>query len=393
MAFSLFGKKPAPRPEAERPPAKGGAGARPAAKAESDDELSSLDFTLPGEVPKSGRSRIEVEESSHQVPEAVEQAAMLFSVEQTEQAESVLESAIRHERLNRYERRAWGMLFDLYQLQGRRDAFETLALEFAAKFETSPPTWMAAAAEERDPMLATGGGAFVSLAGPLNGKSLDTLKLLLKNAEKNPTVRLDMAKVTDADEQGCGLLQNVLVRLKKSGKECVLSGADRLAALLAKKITPGTREREQTWLLLLTLHQQTYQQEAFEDVAVNYAITFEVSPPSWEAPKAKPAASAGQPEPVMPVTPACSLEGELVAVDEAAFSRIRMQAETSDDVVVDVGKLVRMDFIAAAHLLNVLNELVSAGKKVSLIKASHLVTALWEVIGLDRVARVETRKT
>jgi hypothetical protein len=37
------------------------------------------------------------------------------------------------------------------------------------------------------------------------------------------------------------------------------------------------------WLLLLELHQQAFHQEAFEEAAVNYAITFEVSPPSWEA--------------------------------------------------------------------------------------------------------------
>jgi len=390
MAFSLFGKKqPVPAPTSKAP--KAPAGADNAALPPADDELISLDFTHPGDIPASNKEqRIEVREVAGQVPAAIEQAAMLYSAEQGGLACEALQIAIHEEDLGRFTQRAWGMLFDLYQELGRQHDFETLAFEYAAKFETSPPTWTSPGSREREKAAAGAGRSSIALAGMLDIKAQEPLKQLLKFAEKNPAVRLDLAKVTDADDSGCALLNSVLRQLKKHRKECALAGADKLAAILAKKTTPGKRERENTWLLLLELHQHLFDQNAFEEAAVNYAVTFEVSPPSWEPPKAKP--SQAGPEPAA-AAQGCVLEGSIIAGDESAFVNLRLEAERRDDVVVDVSRLRRMDFVAAANLMNVVTALVSARKTVRFVKASHLLTALWEIIGLDRVARIDTRKT
>lgn len=388
MAFSLFGKKPIRSvPTAKSPAKPADDTALPA-----EDELNSLDFTHPGDIPASKKeARIQVQESAQQVPSVIEQAAMLYSAEQAELACDTLQAAIHLEDLGRYTQRAWGMLFDLYQQLDRKVDFETLALEYAAKFETSPPTWTAPGSEERLPAAGSGRSS-IALAGVLDLKAQEQLKQLMKFAEKNPGVRLDLAKVADADDQGCALLNSVLRQLKKMRKECVFTGAEKLAAILAKKTVPGKRERENTWLLLLELYRHLFAQEAFEDAAVNYAVTFEVSPPSWEPPKVKPSQAGAGPL-VATATNTCSLEGDIVSADESAFAAIRVQAEKGDDVIVDVSRLRRMDFVAAANLMNVVSAVVAARKSVRFIKASHLLTALWEIIGLDRVARIETRKT
>jgi ABC-type transporter Mla MlaB component len=392
MAFSLFGKKqtvPAPMTKTPKNAARTDDKSAPAP---GDDELVSLDFTQPGEIPEAKKGvRIEVQEVSQQVPVVIEQAAMLFSAEQGALACDTLQTAIHGEDLGRFTQRAWGMLFDLYQEMGRQHDFETLAFEYAAKFETSPPTWTAPGSAERDKAAPGAGRSSIALAGVLDLKAQEPLKQLIKFAEKNAAVRLDLAKVTDADDPGCALLNSVLRQLKKQRKECALAGADKLAAILAKKTAAGKRERENTWLLLLELYQHLFDQNAFEEAAVNYAITFEVSPPSWEPPKAKSGAAGSEPEPA--AAEGCALEGSIIAGDESAFVSLRMEAETRDDVVVDVSRLRRMDFVAAANLMNVVTALVSARKTVRFVKASHLITALWEVIGLDRVARIETRKT
>ena len=57
-------------------------------------------------------------------------------------------------------------------------------------------------------------------------------------------------------------------------------GADKAVALLAPVAATGDRNNEQAWLLLLELYQQLGDQASFDEAAVNYAITFEVSPPS-----------------------------------------------------------------------------------------------------------------
>jgi anti-anti-sigma regulatory factor len=396
VAFPLFGKK-APPPLAGKVPA------RPSAKptlGSGPDELGSLDFTQPGEMPSARGAQIEVKEATHQVPPAIEQAAMLYSVEQPEAACAPLEGAIRDRDggLGSYTPRAWGMLFELYQLLDRQPAFEHLALEYAARFETSPPTWTGGASKSEVVVSAAGGRVAVTLTGVLGGKVGEALAPLLKLAEKNPTVRLELAKVTDADEQGCALVNDVLRQLKKARKECVLGGTDKLAAILSRKIVPGQRENEQIWLLLLDLYQQLGAQESFEDAAVNYAVTFEVSPPSWEPAKAKAgksaAAATGKPIEESPEAETeCVLEGAITAANDAAFAAIRARAETSNEIVVDTSRLQRMDFVAAANLMNLATALLATQKKLRLVKASHLLAALWEVIGLDRVARIETRKT
>jgi anti-anti-sigma regulatory factor len=394
VAFSIFSKKPpqkigmakpAVRP-AGKPQAPVTGGTKPA------EDLPTLDFFAPNSA-DSSRSSIQVQEVDNLVPQAVEQAAMLHSANQPIEACRVLETAVRGRGLGAYEKRAWGMLFDLYQSMGKSEAFDALALEFAAKFETSPPTWNPDAQAEKDPALATGGRAFVSLSGMLGAKAQEDIKQLLKVAEKNPVVRLDMTKVTDADENGCVLLLATLQAVKKAKKECVLGGADHLAAILAKKISTGRREMENTWLLLMELYEQLFQQEDFDETAVNYAITFEVSPPSWSPPKAKPAAAA----PASARTPeglrGYALEGEIASAAVEVFAPLRAYAEGRDEVRVDCSRLVRMDFVSAAQLLNVAAHLQAAGKKVRLRGVSNLVAALWEVLGIDRVATIETRKS
>jgi ABC-type transporter Mla MlaB component len=393
VAFPLFGKKSAPAPLAAK------AAARPAGKAEPTlapvEELGSLDFTHTQD-PNSmtSRPRIEVQETVNEIPQAIEQAAMLYSIDQAGAASGALEAAIAGNELGRHVQRGWGMLFELYQIEGRRQDFDRLAAEYAAKFETSPPTW-AAADQPAAVAPKPANKSLISLAGPLNAKIQDTLRQALKVAEKSPVVRLDVGKVTQADEEGCALVNGVLKQLKRARKECLLGGAEKLVQVVAKLTVAGERTNEQAWLLLLELQQQLNKQDAFEEAAVNYAVTFEVSPPSFEAPKNPPVAKVEPDEDTEEeaANSGCVLEGVVTSSTEGAFASIRNEAETATEVVVDVSRLQRMDFVAATNLMNLVNALQASQKKVRLIKASHLLTALWEVIGLDRVARIETRKS
>ena len=177
----------------------------------------------------------------------------------------------------------------------------------------------------------------------------------------------------------------------------VLVGADKAAVLLAPVAAVGARDNEQAWLLLLELYQQTGDQAAFDEAAVNYAITFELSPPSWESVQAAPvesderepaeAAFAVHEDPAV-----CRLEGDIVSGMDDAFDVIEECAESEPRLTVDVSRVRRMDFVAAANLMNLVTRLAAAGKRVQFIGVSHLLAALWEVIGLDRLAGIELRK-
>ena len=326
---------------------------------------------------------------------------MLYSIEQSDAACAVLEASVQTDNLGSHAPRAWGMLFELYQRLGRRTEFEQLANAYVARFETSPPTWVQSGADKKA-VAATPKGpvgkSFVALTGALNAEAETALQQVFKIAERNATVRIETGKVTDVDDAGCRLLLDVMQQLKLAGKECVLSGVQRLTGLLAEKVQAGVAENMHMWRLLLDIHQRAYNQEAFEDAAVNYAITFEVSPPSFEPPKSpKAGLPVSEPEAEdesedVAETNDCTLEGVVTGAGDKAFAGIRQNAEQGSEVTVDASALERMDFVAATNLLNFVNTLAVLNKRVRFVKVSHLVTALWEVIGLDTVARVETRK-
>ena len=71
----------------------------------------------------------------------LEEAAILFATGQTKVAEHMLKSVIDQDNLGSATPIAWFMLFDLYQIEQNQYAFESLSLDYAGKYETSPPVW------------------------------------------------------------------------------------------------------------------------------------------------------------------------------------------------------------------------------------------------------------
>lgn len=410
VAFSLFGKKPQPpKPAAGKAPAPAPAPKRPAAPKPNpnpppapshpaqpvasapargaDEDLGSLDFTGTGVLEGISATPIGAIDDAPRVAPVIEEAAILHANGQSEAACAALESALKGD-LGPDAERGWGMLFELLQLLGRHEDYESWALDYAGRFEKSPPAWVPPQKDDRDPSLITGGRAYVSLTGTLNAKVGEPLKQLMKMAESNPVVRLELGKLKDAEDGGCTLVYRALQALKRARKEFVLGGAEELAALLAKKVTPGRREDEGIWLLLLELYQQLFMHEVFEDVAVNYAVTFEVSPPSWEAPKKRRTAPAAAEE----ARDGLALCGEIVAASPDAFASLANGCANDVEAVVDLRHLRRIDFVSAGQLLNALASLQAAGKRIRLKGASHLIAALFDLMGIGQIAAIELRK-
>jgi anti-anti-sigma regulatory factor len=163
--------------------------------------------------------------------------------------------------------------------------------------------------------------------------------------------------------------------------------------LLKAKLEVGKREDEMIWMLLLELYQHMAQQDPFEEWAVNYAVTFEVSPPSWEnrPPPKKPAAmaataaTAAEPD-VFP------LAGEMYSAGSDAFRQLVDFATGREQVLVDCSALKRMDFVSAGLFLNTLTNLQITGCSVTIRNPNQLLYALFGVLGINQVAHVERRK-
>ena len=145
-------------------------------------------------------------------------------------------------------------------------------------------------------------------------------------------------------------------------------------------------------------------QAAFEETSIDYCVTYEVSPPSWEAPSTKfklgdsvptePEEALDSPLPEVVALPldTIALAGDLLGKAEAELLRLTNFAAEHRRIVVDCSKLRRVDFTAAGVLLNWAVGAQGASKAIEFREVSNLVAALLIVMGLHEVAQIERRK-
>ena len=425
MVFSFFKKPPekmvarpaaAPKPRADEiaRPAPGTAAAdapaapagAPEAAAEAPRELASLDFTSDAgsATPRESKEiselsdfssfagEIHVENDDDPIETDIEQVAVLYSNAQDAAAQAMLEHAVHMHHYGPGER-LWLMLFDLYRLTNQQAPFDALSLEFATAFEKSPPAWrntQPAKAAAKSAVAVPAGT--VLFKGELAGDNDDAFAALDQAVAKNPKLRVELTKVKAVDDLGAERLLGVLAAVRKAKKEIELVGRDGLAGLLESSIETGRRSESGCWLLLLELYQLMGRQDAFEDMAINYAVTFEMSPPSWEAKRVAAAESA----PLLAFAAeedeepdAFVLKGDLKG---ERFTQLPAYAEKNDPVLLDFSAVTRIDFVSAGTLVNQLSAPKRKDKRVVIRHPNHLVAELLGVVGLNAVAEIELAK-
>lgn len=332
---------------------------------------------------------IEVTTGSGDVAPVIEEVAVLFANGQAREALAALGRAVRDNSLGASALQAWLMLFDLYQHRDMRAEFEALALEFVVKFERSPPAWTAVEAHA-SPALATGGIGYFALVGALSEASRPELEKLCRAAAKQHALRVDCGKLQSADGPGCSRFREALVSLRAAGKEVILSGETRLIQLLEPACQPGRVETDEAvWMLLLEVCRLLGLKDKFEEVAVNYAVTFEVSPLSWEThpeggPKRRGAALAGRDADQQ----ALVLSGEVTGASDALAKQLQDWAVANRMLLVDMSGVTRVDFVTAGLMLNVLSKMHQAGTVIQIRGANELILALFRIMGIDQVAKV-----
>ncbi len=427
MAFSIFSRKGDTAKKTENKPAKPPAVKPPPAPSEPDDAsgADSLDFSTYVPRPKAepplaagpvaappepvkapaassqagpaSRGPVslqggEAAAAPEKVASVVEKTAILFANGQVGEALDKLVDSVRRTGPGAPELQEWLMLFDLYQHLDSRAEFEDLALEFVVKFERSAPAWREDEARE-DPATATGGIAYCALSGTLSEASAPGLEKLRSATGTLRNIRIDCSKLQGLDGPGCKLFRETLLAIRDAGKGVVLTGEDRLTRFLEELCQPGrTGTDTAIWELLLEVYRMLELKDKFEEAAVNYAVTFEVSPPSWEsnAPGyAKRASRARAPE---PRDHAFVLSGELTGAGESLAKQMRDWAAARKALEIDMSSARRVDFGTAGLMLNVFTKLQRAGIPIRVSGTNELIHALFQVMGIDRVARVVPRK-
>lgn len=400
MAFSFFKKneEKMPPPKAARPtaaprstvptspgsvpagvatPAAAKAPAGPLRPAAIDDDLESLDFT-----------GIQLEEESDPIHATAEEAAIAFANENEAQAQATLREGIKSFAGMPGTETLWLMLFDLYRLTGQRDPFAAMELEYAKRFEKQPPVWRDALAQAAAGSAAGGAILFKGDLVGANGAGFDGVLQALGKADK---LRVDVGKIKALDAGGAGLLLETLQRAKKLKKPVELMGIDVLIKQLEPLVKAGDRNQP-LWQLLLECYQRQAKQEVFDELAFEFAVTFEISPPAYEAPPAvtKKPLPAAKPATERPSDDAFYLSGEQRGGGRIEGLEDYLKAHKS--VIIDMSAVSRLDFAAAGVLFTALQPACKSGVSVVIRHPNYLVAALLKIVGLADVATVINAK-
>ena len=389
VALPFFGRKPASVAPGAQRDARAGADAH----AVHDErppptELSALDFTGTdhGRALARVAGQVEVRECGSGIGAAFEEAAVLYANGSDDDALSVLEAAVGSEG----GEGAWLMLLDLYRLRGERQRFESRVLDYATLHERSPPAW-----EDLSGAAGKTAGTelpLVNLSGQLSAAAERQFAQLARIARRSGGVRIDVAKVHGVDDAGCAVWRGLLAGLAAERLQVTLVNVRALADILAQAVCPGQAQARDTWLMLLELLQYAGDQARFEDLAVDYAVTFEESPPSWEGrgDGLRPAAvQAGEDPQADP--DAFAFAGELCGAANDTLKRFAAFAAERREVRVDCRGLRRIDFVCAGTLFNILATLQAQGKLVGLRDVNAMVAGLLRVMSVDKVAHVTLR--
>ncbi|MGH8737518.1 MAG: STAS domain-containing protein [Burkholderiales bacterium] len=185
--------------------------------------------------------------------------------------------------------------------------------------------------------------------------------------------RLDIEVVSASTELAASVEEAAILYANAQSAEAKRS----LARAVKKENLAPTAER--LWLMLLDLHRELGEREAFAERAREYALRFECEAPLFDADLAPPAVdSLAAPREIVGHAKAF-----LGVIAEAGASRTRVQ--------VDCSSLKRVDFVSAAALLNLAADLIRNGGRLELENVNQLVAALFEVMGVSALAKVTAR--
>ena len=339
---------------------------------------------------------------SMRLPPAHE-AAVLYSANCSEAAVAVLKAEIK-DAAGKSNKQAWLMLFDLYQAAHNRAEFDALSILFTVKFEQSPPVWAdgeeGAGDPRRSPQSRERKDLFALKPGP-EGAILAEIEKFRAFALETGSVRLDLSKVAAITGEEATALANALIALRKKNAPMWFNGIEEFEKLLRSMIAENATEAQRAfWALLFEIFILQGKGEEFEELGLEFAVAFEMSPPIWEtyvnpvaAALAKVPASA---KPVLASGPpgrGFQMKGVISAASANQIAELNGFASSHAEVAVDMGKVLRVEIGYAATLFEVVKSIQVSGKRVILSDLNELNAALLEAFGFNRFAILVRKKS
>ena len=355
-------------------------------------------------APRAATGRVGSEEYHSGSLPAPQEAAVLYASNHAAAAAALLQAEIK-DAAGRNNKQAWLMLFDLHQVTANRAEFDALSMLFTVKFEQSPPVWLEGPGDSNDPRRNQSRERkdYFALKSPSGGGELPAadIEKFLAFAESQGSVRLDVAKVAGIGPEEAALLATALTHLRQKKVPMWFNHLDSLEKVLRVAINENATEAHKLyWQLLFEILILQGKAQEHEDLGLQYAVAFEVSPPSWEvyvnevaaaALKTAGAEAKAAAEPAPAET--YGLKGVLSASSANQMAELNDYAASRSEVTVDMGKVLRVDFGFTAAFFDVVKAIQLAGKRIILANLNELNAALLEAMGVNRYAILVRRKS
>ena len=237
-----------------------------------------------------GGERVEVSEVVHD--EALDEAVIAFAGGDFAGCEKALQALVGPRGERRDHDETWLVLFDLYRAIGQQAKFETVTMEYVERFHRSAPQWFSlpkqlaeATKKPESGKNMTGGIGWVcppNLDGDAVAR-LDALSMQLPS----PWV-MDWTALVSVDVEGASKLQKLFVGWASQPLSMNWIAGDKLFSVLHELAPTGVRDADPVyWMLRLEALRLAHRPDQFDEVAIDYCVTFEVSPPSWENARCK----------------------------------------------------------------------------------------------------------
>lgn len=344
----------------------------------------------------------------------LEDAAIVFASGDNEGAEASLKALIaKHSQATSAQLPAWLALLDMYRAAGMQDQFEDAAMDFVARFGRSAPQWfsMPQQAGKLSEAAADAPEAGFRWSAPVqfNESSLKAL-LLSKSRSAGPWV-MDWSGLEALDPGVKEPLLEAAEQWATQKGQLIFAGHERLLSVLSKHAPSGDRSVDQGWWhLRLAMQRLMHLQDDFELTALDYCVTYELSPPSWVDPVCG-FANEGQdqtnafkdsllrgPETV-PMNalwkerkPRFALQGVIDGDALPWLSEVQDKAKLGEALIIDCALLVRMDFAAAGSVLNWAAQMQELGHVLQFSQLHQLLAVFFNVVGIQEHAQVVPRK-
>jgi hypothetical protein len=380
----------------------------------------------PNSFSQSKQFAIQVEEFVHD-PE-LEEASIRFANGDDEGAESGLMEVLgpNGSRVNHDE--TWLTLFDLYRAAGKQDRFESAAIDFAGRFGRSAPQWFSMpeiVGRMSQPATSASSGqnaAHWTCPSVFGTQTAAALNAALVKATQ--PYKLNWSKLTSIVEGAVEPLTKLFTQWAGQNVQLRFIGAEALEKVL-RDATPSSDRgvNPAWWKLRMEVLRVMHRPDEFELAALDYCVTYEVSPPSWDSARCdykalQPDGSVATRNTIVGEAfrdsvvssmvpygdsqmPALSsqlssvatveLSGQILGDGKEAIDLLDARLADADIMIISCARLIRIDFTAAGTVLNWVTAREAEGRQVQFSDVHRLVAAFFNVIGISEHARITIR--